>query len=62
VAKEPSMTLLMGAALALRFSLDSYTDWYNSPGAAIYFWSAFTAMVLIVVALMMWAFRRMRPH
>jgi hypothetical protein len=56
------MTLLTSAMLALRFSLDSYTDWYNSPGAAIYFCSAFTAMVLLIIALMMWAFRRMRPH
>jgi heme exporter protein D len=56
------MTSLTGAVLALRFSLDSYTDWYNSPGAAIYFWSAFTAVVLIVIALMMFVFRRMRPH
>ena len=57
------MTSLTGAVLALRFSLDAYTDWYNSPGAAIYFWSAFTAAVLIVIALMMLVFRRTRrPH
>jgi hypothetical protein len=55
-------TSLFSLVLALRFSLDEYTNWYNSPGAAIYFWSAFTAVILIIIALMMWAFRRMRPR
>ena len=53
---------LASVLFALRFSLDQYTDWYNSPGAAIYFWSAFTAALLIVIAVMMLMFRRMRPH
>jgi hypothetical protein len=48
--------------LAIRFSLDDYTNWYNSPNAAIYFWSAFTAVLLIVIALMVWVYQRMRPH
>jgi hypothetical protein len=52
---------LTSIVLALRFSLDEYTNWYNSPYAAIYFWSAFTAALLIIIA-MMWAFRRVRPH
>jgi hypothetical protein len=52
----------MTRLLALRFSLDAYTNWYNSPYAALLFWSAFTALVLMVAALMFWAFRRMRPH
>jgi hypothetical protein len=57
------MTSLSSAVLALRFSLDAYTNWYNSPGAAIYFWSAFTVVILIIVAAMRWVFRRMRrPH
>ena len=47
---------------ALRFSLDQYTDWYNSPNAALLFWSVFTAVVLLIVAVTLWVFRRMRPH
>ena len=53
---------LASTLLALRFSLDEYTNWYNSPGAAIYFWGAFTVVLLIVIALMLWVFRRARPH
>ncbi len=59
------MTLLaplMSVALALRFSLDEYTNWYNSPNAAIYFWSAFAAVIVLVIALMLFVFRRVRPH
>jgi hypothetical protein len=59
------MTLLdplMSVVLALRFNLDEYTDWYNSPNAAIYFWSVFLAVVLIIIAVTLWVFRRMRPH
>ena len=48
--------------LAIRFSLDAYTDWANSPTAALWFWACFTALLLVIVALMMWVFRRMRPH
>jgi heme exporter protein D len=48
--------------LALRFSLDEYTNWYNSPGAAVYFWGAFAVALAIVIALMLWVFRRARPH
>jgi hypothetical protein len=47
---------------AIRFSLDDYTDWYNSPKAALLFWACFTVVVLVMVALMFFAFRRMRPH
>jgi hypothetical protein len=50
------------AVFAIRFSLDDYTNWYNSPNAAILFWSMFTALMLVTAALMFWAFRRMRPH
>jgi hypothetical protein len=53
---------LASVLLALRFSLDAYTNWYNSPGAAVYFWSAFTVVLLIIIALMLWVFRRARPH
>ena len=59
------MTLLAslaGELFALRFSLDQYTDWYNSPNAALLFWSVFTAVLLLVVAITLWVFRRMRPH
>ncbi len=53
---------LASVLFALRFSLDQYTDWYNSPNAALLFWSVFTAVVLLIIAVTMWAFRRMRPH
>ena len=59
------MTLLapvLGALLALRFSLDSYTNWWNSPGAALYFWSFFFAVVIVIVAVTLYVFRKMRPH
>jgi hypothetical protein len=59
------MTLLdplTSSLLALRFSLDEYTNWYNSPNAAIYFWSVFTAVLLVIIVLTLWVFRRMRPH
>jgi len=46
---------------ALRFSLDAYTDWANSPSAALLFWACFTGVVLLVIGLM-WGFRRVRPH
>ena len=48
--------------LALRFSLDDYTNWYNSPNAAIYFWSAFAVLMAVIVILLFWVFRKMRPH
>ena len=53
---------IAGIVLALRLNLDVYTDWYNSPNAAIYFWSAFTVVILVIIALMLFVFRRMRPH
>ncbi|MGA2395194.1 MAG: hypothetical protein ABSH03_17775 [Candidatus Lustribacter sp.] len=59
------MTLLapvLGVLFALRFSLDDYTNWYNSPGAAVYFWSFFFAVVLVIVVVTLWVFRKMRPH
>jgi hypothetical protein len=42
----------------LRFNLDEYTDWYNSPHAAVLFWSVFVAVVLLIVAVTLWAYRR----
>ena len=53
---------LTSVLFALRFSLDQYTDWYNSPNAALLFWSVFLAVILLIVAITMWVFRRMRPH
>lgn len=53
---------LAGVLFALRFSLDDYTNWYNSPSAALLFWSCFAAVILLIVAVMLWVFRRMRPH
>jgi hypothetical protein len=53
---------LAGVLFALRFSLDQYTDWYNSPNAALLFWSIFVAAILLIVVITLWVFRRMRPH
>jgi hypothetical protein len=53
---------LAGVLLALRFSLDDYTNWYNSPNAALLFWSCFVAVILLIVVVTLWVFRRMRPH
>ncbi len=47
---------------ALRFSLDEYTSWYNSPSAALLFWGIFIAVLLLITAVTLWVFRRMRPH
>lgn len=48
--------------LAIRFSLDAYTNWWNSPGAAQWFWSFFFAVVIVIVAVTLYVFRKMRPH
>jgi hypothetical protein len=56
------LDLLTAVILAIRFSLDDYTNWYNSPNAAVLFWSMFTALMLVIAVLMFWVFRRMRPH
>ncbi len=53
---------LAGVLFALRFSLDDYTNWYNSPNAALLFWSCFVAVILLIVVGTLWVFRRMRPH
>jgi hypothetical protein len=53
---------LASVLFALRFSLDQYTDWYNSPNAALLFWSVFVAAILLIVVITLWVFRRMRPH
>jgi hypothetical protein len=55
---DPLSTVL----LAIRFSLDDYTNWYNSPNAAVLFWSCFAAILLLIVAITLWMFRRVRPH
>ncbi len=46
--------------LAIRFSLDDYTDWYNSPHAAVLFWSVFSVALLIIVAATLIFFRSRR--
>jgi len=56
------LTPVLGVLFALRFSLDDYTNWYNSPNAAVYFWSFFFAVVLVIVVVTLWVFRKMRPH
>jgi hypothetical protein len=49
--------------LALHFDLDAYTNMYNSPQAALLFWSCFAVAIVIVAGLMFWLLRRMRrPH
>jgi hypothetical protein len=53
---------LSSSLLAIRFSLDDYTNWYNSPNAALLFWSCFTVVVVLITAITLWVFRRMRPH
>ena len=53
---------LSSVLLAIRFSLDDYTNWYNSPNAALLFWSFFFVVVLLIVAITLWVFRRVRPH
>ncbi len=47
---------------ALRFSLDEYTNWYNSPSAALLFWGIFIGVVLLITVITLYVFRRMRPH
>jgi hypothetical protein len=48
--------------LALRFNLDGVTTMYNSPQAALLFWGSFTVVVLLIVGVTLWVYRRMRPH
>jgi succinate dehydrogenase/fumarate reductase cytochrome b subunit len=48
------------ALLGLQFNLDEYTNWYNSPYAAVWFWSAFAILLLLIVAVTLWVFRRAR--
>ena len=53
---------LTSVLFAIRFSLDDYTNWYNSPNAALLFWSCFAVILLLIVAITLWVSRRMRPH
>jgi hypothetical protein len=53
---------LLSGLLAIRFDLDAYTNMWNSPQAALLFWGCFAVVVLVVVGLLFWLFRRMRPH
>ena len=39
--------------LAIRFNLNAYTSFWNSPRAALYFWSALT-VVAILIGLLVW--------
>ena len=34
--------------LALKFDLNEYTNWWNSPQAALYFWLGFILIVVVV--------------
>ena len=41
--------------LLLKFNLDEYTSWWNSPQAALYFWLGFLAFVVLVGGIaMLW--------
>ena len=59
------MTILgpsLCALLALRFNLDSYSNNWASPQAALLFWCVFIVVVALIVGITLWLFRRMRPH
>jgi hypothetical protein len=44
--------------LALKFDLNEYTSWWNSPQAALYFWSGFILMVVLIAGgVMLWLSR-----
>ena len=53
------MTLLLAArVLLLKFNLDEYTSWWNSPQAALYFWGGFILVALLVAGIVtMWIAR-----
>jgi hypothetical protein len=55
-----TLALAIRVPFGLRFSLDTYSTWYNSPSAALYFWSIFLAVVLLIVVTTLWFYRRMR--
>jgi len=40
--------LALPRVLLLKFNLDEYTSWWNSPQAALYFWCAFVLVALLV--------------
>ena len=46
--------------LLLKFNLDEYTSWWNSPQAALYFWLVFLGLVAIVGGGVTWWFLRAR--
>jgi len=53
------MTLLLAVrVLLLKFNLDEYTSWWNSPQAALYFWGGFVLVALIVAGILtLWVMR-----
>ena len=53
------MTLPLAArVLLLKFNLDEYTSWWNSPQAALYFWGGFILVALLVAGVVtMWVMR-----
>jgi len=53
------MTLLLAVrVLLLKFNLDEYTSWWNSPQAALYFWGGFVLVALIVAGVLtLWVMR-----
>ena len=46
--------------LLLKFDLNEYTSWWNSPQAALYFWLGFLGLVALVAVIVTWWFLRTR--
>jgi hypothetical protein len=54
----PLLAVAAPIVIGLRFSLDDYTNWYNSPAAAVLFWSVFVAVIVVITLVTLWVFRR----
>ena len=48
--------------LGLRFSLDTWTNFANSPNAAWIFWGVFLVVAAVAISVTLWVFRHARPH
>jgi hypothetical protein len=47
--------------LAIQFNLDEYTNWWNSPQAALYFWLGFLVLMVLVGAGIVFLLRARAP-
>ncbi len=53
-----SAALALPRVLLLKFNLDEYTSWWNSPQAALYFWGGFVLVAVVVAAgVTLWVMR-----